>query len=215
MRYNWPSSIKSPELGVERVLTCAKVVNKPRVLRSLNRVEPGGFLPSWQRPFKKRMKPIWRHKTNDVGSPGRDIKVMDGSRRFPPLKTSCYSFCSISRCLPFRKCKGFSLEEESGFRFPAGSKLWEDTGFQGYEPEGSETYQPKKKPRGGELTEEEKEQNRDISRVRIRVEHSIGGVKAFHIVRDVYRNHKQHFEDLIMETACGLHNLRLDYPMSA
>ena len=65
------------------------------------------------------------------------------------------------------------------------------------------------------MTEEEKEQNRDISRVRIRVEHSIGGVKAFHIVRDVYRNHKQHFEDLIMETACGLHNLRLDYPMSA
>jgi len=65
------------------------------------------------------------------------------------------------------------------------------------------------------LTTEEKAQNRAISRVRVRVEHAIGGAKVFHIVRDVYRNHKQHFEDLVMETACGLHNLRLDYPVAA
>ncbi len=107
------------------------------------------------------------------------------------------------------------LADETGFRFPVGSKLWKDTGFQGYEPRGIETYQPKKKPRGGELTTEEKAQNRAISRVRVRVEHAIGGAKVFHIVRDVYRNHKQHFEDLVMETACGLHNLRLDYPVAA
>jgi hypothetical protein len=107
------------------------------------------------------------------------------------------------------------LADETGFRFPGGSKLWKDIGFQGYEPGGIETYEPKKKPRGGELTAEERAQNRAISRVRIGVEHAIGGAKVFHIVRDVYRNHKQHFEDLIMETACGLHNLRLDYPMAA
>jgi len=125
-----------------------------------------------------------------------------------------------------RKIKGLSstsegkkhdkkLTDEIGFRFPGGSKLWKDTGFQGYEPEGIQTHQPKKKPRGGELTAEEKAQNRAISRVRIRVEHAIGRAKVFHIVRDVYRNHKQCFEDLVMETACGLHNLRLDYPMAA
>ena len=107
------------------------------------------------------------------------------------------------------------LADETGFRFPAGSKLWKDVGFQGYEPEGVETFQPKKKPRGGELTAEEKAQNRAISQVRIRVEHAIGGAKVFHIVRDVYRNRKQHFEDLIMETSCGLHNFRLDYPLAA
>ena len=107
------------------------------------------------------------------------------------------------------------LADETGFRFPAGSKLWKDSGFQGYEPEGVETFQPKKKPRGGELTVEDKAQNRVISQVRIRVEHAIGGVKVFHIVRDVYRNRKQHFEDLIMETSCGLHNFRIDYPLAA
>ena len=102
------------------------------------------------------------------------------------------------------------VADEAGFRFPKGSKLWKDTGFQGYEPEGVETFQPKKKPPGGELTAEEKEENRAISRVRIKVEHAIGGVKVWRIVRDVFRNHLKGFEDLVMETACGLYNFRLD-----
>jgi hypothetical protein len=105
--------------------------------------------------------------------------------------------------------------DEEGYRFPQGSQLWKDTGFQGYEPEQTTTHQPKKKPRGGELTPSEKAQNQAISSVRIRVEHSIGGVKVYHIAHDVYRNHRQNFDDLLMETACGLHNLRCDYPMAA
>jgi len=105
--------------------------------------------------------------------------------------------------------------DEEGYRFPKGSKLWKDLGFQGYEPDQITTYQPKKKPKGGELTPAEKEHNQAISRERIGIEHSLGGVKVFRIVHDIYRNHKQQFEDLIMETACGLHNLRLDYPLTA
>lgn len=105
--------------------------------------------------------------------------------------------------------------DEEDYRFPPGSKLWKDTGFQGYEPEQTATYQPKKKPRKGELTAAEKEQNRAIAQQRIGVEHSIGGVKVFRIVRDVYRNHRQHFEDLIMETTCGLHNLRVHFRLAA
>ena len=107
-----------------------------------------------------------------------------------------------------------AASDEEDYRFPTGSKLWKDTGFQGYEPEHSTTYQPKKKPRKGELTVTEKEQNRAISSQRIGIEHSIGGVKVFQIVRDVYRNHRQRFEDLIMETACGLHNLRVDFRLA-
>lgn len=105
--------------------------------------------------------------------------------------------------------------DEEDYRFPQGSKLWKDTGFQGYEPEQTTTYQPKKKPKKGELTAADKKQNQAICRERIGVEHSIGGVKVFRIVRDIYRNHRQLFEDLIMETACGLHNLRLDFRLAA
>ncbi len=66
--------------------------------------------------------------------------------------------------------------------------------------------QPKKKPKGGKLAPEEKEANRRISRERVRVEHSIAGVKVFRS-RGIYRNFKVGLEDALNETACGLHNL--------
>ena len=112
-------------------------------------------------------------------------------------------------------CEGKKLTDEQAPPFPKGSKLWKDTGFQGCEPEGVTTLQPKKKPKGGELVPEEKEANRRISRVRVRVEHSIAGVKVFRSVRDIYRNFKTGFEDALNETACGLHNLRSDFPIEA
>ena len=46
---------------------------------------------------------------------------------------------------------------------------------------------PHKKPRGGELTPEQKEENREFSAVRVRVEHSIRRIKAFRAMRDEYR----------------------------
>ena len=120
----------------------------------------------------------------------------------------------LGRTQPGKKHDKAATDEQA-YRFPPGSNLWKDSGFQGYEPDQTTTYQPKKKPRGGHLTLAEKEENQAIARERIGVEHSIGGVKVFHIVRDIYRNHKQAFEDLVMETACGLFNLRLDYPCVA
>lgn len=95
------------------------------------------------------------------------------------------------------------------YRFPPGSHIWEDTGFEGFHPAGVIVHRPKKRPPKGELTPEEKEQNRAVSRERIGVEHSIGGAKMFRIVREPFRNHRSSFEDVVMETACGLHNLRL------
>src|SRR5512135_2397911 len=104
----------------------------------------------------------------------------------------------------------YGLFPIKSYVFPEGSTLYKDSGFQGYEPEGVSTYQPKKKPRGKELTPEEKETNRLISRVRVKVEHSIGGVKVFRIVHDIFRNIKEGFVDLVMGTVCGLFNFRLE-----
>jgi hypothetical protein len=67
-----------------------------------------------------------------------------------------------------------------------------------------------KKPRGKQLTPEEKEQNRKLSRVRVRVEHALAGVKRSRRVKAVLRNTKEDFSDLAMMAACGLHNLRLE-----
>jgi hypothetical protein len=60
------------------------------------------------------------------------------------------------------------------------------------------------------LTAEEKAQNQELSRVRVRVEHSLAGVKRARSVKDVLRNTKGGFSDLAMVAACGLHNLRVE-----
>ncbi len=46
---------------------------------------------------------------------------------------------------------------------------------------------PHKKPKGGELTLEQKEENKEIARQRIVVEHAIRRIKGWRIVRDQYR----------------------------
>jgi len=48
-----------------------------------------------------------------------------------------------------------------------------------------------------------------LSRVRVRVEHSLAGVKRSRSVKDVLRNTNEGFSDLAMVVACGLHNLRV------
>ncbi len=72
--------------------------------------------------------------------------------------------------------------------FPPEINLFQDTGFQGYQPPGVTIYQPKKKPKGQELTAAEKAENKIISSIRILVEHVISGVKRCRIVKDIFRN---------------------------
>jgi DDE superfamily endonuclease len=71
---------------------------------------------------------------------------------------------------------------------PKEVSLYKDTGFQGYEPADITTFQPQKKPKGKELTAEQKEQNTLISKIRIVIEHIINGVKRCRIVKDLFRN---------------------------
>jgi hypothetical protein len=95
--------------------------------------------------------------------------------------------------------------------YPPGTTLSKDTGFQGYEPAGVQTRQPKKSPGKGELTAAEKRTNRQISRLRVRVEHALAGVKRSRSVKETLRNTKEGVADLLMLIACGLHNLRVRY----
>lgn len=94
------------------------------------------------------------------------------------------------------------------YTFPPGCVLLKDTGFQGLEPENVCTYQPKKKPRKQALSAEEKTENTIISSLRLLIEHVIASVQRCRIVHDVFRNTTAHFDDRVMEIACGLHHFR-------
>jgi hypothetical protein len=112
-------------------------------------------------------------------------------------------------------CEGqasdISRAEMAGYTLPPGSCLYQDKGFQGFFLPGMTSVQPKKKPRGGELTPPEQAVNRQISSIRLRIEHAIGGVKRYRIVKDTIRLLKDGIRDAVMETCCGLHNFRLLY----
>ena len=68
---------------------------------------------------------------------------------------------------------------------------------------GEDVETPQKKPKGGELTEEEKAKNRELSAKRIRVEHAVRKVKTFKILRQDYRLGVWLFPK-IAETVVGL-----------
>jgi len=122
--------------------------------------------------------------------------------------------CYLSKTYPGKRHDKRICDEE-GYRFPRNSQLFQDTGFQGYAPEEVITYQPKKKPRGGELNLCERFINSVISSSRIIVENIICGIKRCRIVKDIFRNHLAGFDDQVMEIACGLHNLRVRHRHSA
>jgi hypothetical protein len=63
----------------------------------------------------------------------------------------------------------------------------------------------------------EKFYNHIFSSVRVVVEHVLAGVKRCRIVKEVFRLTTEGISDMVMEIACGLHNLRVScrHPLPA
>ena len=128
--------------------------------------------------------PIPRPSDND-----RQRRVYSGKKKRHTLKTQIYT-----------DQKGRILDVSSGHRGPkADVKIWNETelpqeikekpkvGDKAYLGADKPTKIPKKKPKGGELSEAEKAANKQISQERIYVEHAIRKVKGYRIVRDEFR----------------------------
>jgi len=105
------------------------------------------------------------------------------------------------------------ISDELELELPKGTKLCQDTGFQGYKPKGEdiEIIMPTKKPRKQELTEEQKKQNQQISSQRVKVEHSIGGIKRIRILKEEIRHKTHELRHQLFLIGCGLHNFRLKF----
>ncbi len=68
---------------------------------------------------------------------------------------------------------------------------------------------PIKKPKNAELSAEQKTFNQGLSRLRVKVENAICGIKRWSILCQRYRNKKTNFDDLIIRIAAGIWNLHL------
>jgi len=68
---------------------------------------------------------------------------------------------------------------------------------------------PHKKPKGKELTDQQKSENKDKSKIRVGVEHSISGIKRIFTLKYKLRVKKYYQHDKLILLGCGLHNLRV------
>ena len=102
--------------------------------------------------------------------------------------------------------------------------IWVDLGFIGIEKTLSNMKEEDKrisighkKKKKGKLTDVQKVENFEIARVRIKVEHAIGGIKRYYILRNEIRVKKPHINivfDLAAECCTGLWNYRRTFKNS-
>ncbi len=70
---------------------------------------------------------------------------------------------------------------------PKGSRLYADSGYQGYQNDHPAIDIPYKRSKKKPLTTDERTYNRALSRFRVRVEHAIARLKSFRVLADRYR----------------------------
>ena len=89
------------------------------------------------------------------------------------------------------------LYDESGVsdRLDDDEAVLGDSGFQGVQKDHLAVL-PDKKPKGGELTDEQKTRNRRISQHRIVVENTICQLKTFRVLAHVYRHDRETHHDI-------------------
>jgi len=152
-----------------------------------------------------------------------------GKRKMFTLKTQFvtdgdHHIQAISEGVPGAKHdKKLSDETRTVERLPDGCQAKADKGYQGLEHQvslvtvtdvvtGQQQQVPRlvletpiKKPKGSELTEEQRAFNRQLNAIRVRVEHCIGWVKNWRIISTRFRCAHEIY-DTVMQVVCGLVN---------
>ncbi|RUT03356.1 hypothetical protein DSM107010_60430 [Chroococcidiopsis cubana SAG 39.79] len=105
--------------------------------------------------------------------------------------------------------KKFYDDEDIAGSVPDEIPIELDLGFLGVDKQYDNIHIPHRKPKGGELTTEQKADNRVLSQSRVVCENAFAGVKRYGAVSAVYRNRIEDFDDRLMLTAAGLWNFYL------
>lgn len=138
-----------------------------------------------------------------------------GKKKRHTVKTLIIStldrYIHFASALYIGKSHDFSILKEE---FPPGESWFDpfivrvDLGYQGFAKAYPKVrlFIPAKKPRGGELTAEQKELNKQSARQRIKVEHAIGGIKRYDILVNTWRMHDYEVFNQAVGTCAALWN---------
>ena len=191
-------------LGREVVLPARKVNSVEEFVAQFPEVKDV-FIDATERPVRRPEKNKAQHdhySGRKKGHTKKSLVVGDEQGRvliLPPSK-------------PGRRSDYFRFKQSGiGDILPADVAAWVDLGFVGIEKDYPqlEVVIPHKKPKKGELTPEQRQENKIISQLRIKVEHIISRLKRFRAVADIYRNHASHWADKFILIAAGLSNYHL------
>ena len=100
------------------------------------------------------------------------------------------------------------LFKESRLRLAPEVWILADSGYQGLKECHAQTVVPVKKLKGAALSPEDRHCNARLAKLRIRVEHVIGWLKTFRILKERYRNRRKRL-GLRFSLIAGIHNFEL------
>jgi hypothetical protein len=104
----------------------------------------------------------------------------------------------------------FALYQQSKLEVHESLEVLADSGYQGLSKLHEKGRTPQKKPHKSELTNEQKQANRELARRRVIVEHVIRSLKIFRILAERYRNRRKRFS-LRFNLIAGLYNYELSF----
>jgi hypothetical protein len=113
----------------------------------------------------------------------------------------------------------FKQEFKPGLNWFKNFRVYVDLGYLGFADDykTKELLIPYKKPRNSKnnpnptLTEEQKKHNKNVSRIRVKVEHAIGGMKRYKCFSDKYRNKIDDTKSFFKILSAGLWNFNLSF----
>ncbi len=127
----------------------------------------------------------------------RQRQFYSGKKKRHTLKCQLVIEQATSRiiCTFFGKGRrhDFKLFQASGVHFHPQTESLQDKGYQGIPKLHSKSRLPKKKPKGGHLTSEDKANNRQLARERVVIEQVNRCLKIFRLLAERYRNRRRRF----------------------
>jgi hypothetical protein len=191
-------------------------LHKANVCRIIKRLEPILLrimsLPQRDKLTTEEIKDlIIDAAENQIERPKHDQdKYYSGKKKRHTVKTEIRvtkkgRITHVSKTVP-GAIHDFKLLEE-GEEIPPETRVLADSGYQGIRNIHEDSETPKKKPKNGELTKEEKEKNKILSKVRVIVENILGDIKTFRIMSDRYRNKRVRF-NLKFRIIAGIVNMK-------
>ena len=161
--------------------------------------------------FDGTERPIQRPKDSDQQKENYSGKKKRHTRKFMTGSTRHKRVLILTKAREGKVYDKRQLDEEDIVpHIPDKVGIEGDLGFTGLQHESVNVRIPHKKPRGKELNQQQKEENREFSRQRVKCEHAHAGIKRYRAVADVYRNRVSDFDDRLMLNAAGLWNFYLE-----